>query len=192
MFYFSHGCHIVAVQLCPGSGAGKGCKVCPNLRVQGRIGSHLRKSWKIGVTPTFSTWPVISFFFFFPGVNTLFDKCQMCGPFSSRHDVFFHPSFTIFIQHFLSLSSQMPNLTSAGVYLVVSLQMISTGSSGRLTCSQDTRSLCANMDKECLRTRSTQQSGGSQTDTHTSSLETGAYYRIMPITRKRFPSQSLQ
>lgn len=117
MFYFSHWCHIVAVQLCPGSGAGKGCKVCPNLRVRGRIGSHLRKSWKIGVMPTFSTWPVISFFF--PGVNTLFDKCQMCGPFSSRH-VFFHPSFTIFIQHFLSLSSEMTNITSGGVYLVLS------------------------------------------------------------------------
>lgn len=152
----------------------RGRKVCPNLRVWGGIGSHLRKSWKIGVMPTFSTWPVISFFF--PGVNTLFDKCQMCGPFSSRHDVFFHPSFTIFIQHFLSLSGQMTDITSAGVYLVVSLQMISTGSSGRLMCSQDTHSLCVNMDKECLRTRLTQQSGGSQADTHTSSLETGAFF----------------
>lgn len=132
-----------------------------------------------------------SLFFFFPGVNTLFDKCQMCGPFPSRHDVFFHPSFTILIQHFLSLSGQMANITGAGVYLVVSLQMISTGSSGRLTCSQDTHSLCANMDKGCLHTRSTRQSGGSQTDTHTSSLETGASFRIMPVTWKRFPSQSL-
>lgn len=115
----------------------------------------------------------------------------MCSPFSSCHNVFFHPSFTIFIQHFLSLSGQMINIISAGVYCVVSLQMISTGSSGRLTCSQDTHSLCANMDKECLRTRLTQQSGGSQTDTHTSSLETGAFFGIMPITKKRFPSQSL-
>lgn len=63
MFYFGHGCHIVAVQLCTGSGAGKGWRVCPNLRVRGRIGSHLRKSWKIGVMPTFSTWPVVSYFF---------------------------------------------------------------------------------------------------------------------------------
>lgn len=84
MFYFSHGCHIVASQLCPGSGAGKGCKACPNLRVRGRVGSHLRKSWKIGVMPTFSTWPVISlpFFFFLEWIRYLTNaRCAVL----SRH-----------------------------------------------------------------------------------------------------------
>lgn len=175
MFCFSRGCHTVAVQLRPGSGAGKGLESVPKPRVRGGIGSRSRKSWKIDVMPIFSTWPVISFFFFLEWIGYLTDaRCAVLSLHVTMY--FFHPSFTIFIQHFLSLSGQMANITGAGVDCVVSLQMISTGSSGRLTCSRDTHSLCANMDKECLRTRLTRQSGGSQTDTHTSSLETGAFF----------------
>lgn len=60
-----------------------------------------------------------------------------------------------------------------------SLQMISSGSSERLTCCQDTLSPYASMEKESQCTRLTQQSGGSPTDTHTSSPETGVVFYIL-------------
>lgn len=59
------------------------------------------------------------------------------------------------------------------IHMLLSLQMIDTGFSGRLTCCQDTHSRCVNMDRESLHIRLTRQSGGNLTGSHTSSLETG-------------------
>lgn len=64
-----------------------------------------------------------------------------------------------------------------------SLQMISSGSSGRLMCCRDTLSPYASTGREFLYTKLTRRSGGSPTDTHTSSLETGAvFYRYLHLT----------
>lgn len=41
---------------------GKWLKVCPEVRVRGETGFHIRKSWKITVMPTISTLPVLSTF----------------------------------------------------------------------------------------------------------------------------------
>ena len=86
--------------------------------------------------------------------------------------LFLFPSLIYFLSYLERLYC-MCHCLYREIYVLLLPQMIDTGCSGRLMCCQDTHSPFMSMDKEFLHTRLTQQSGGSPTDTHISSQETG-------------------